>query len=718
MTGPDGLQTVNVLVTDMVGSTSTLVRAGADAADAQRHRHDAIVRNVVEVFGGSVVKSTGDGALALLPSADHLVRAGSAVQEAAVAAGFRMRVGMSTGDVMSERGDLFGEPVVVASRLCDVCPVDAVLVDATTVVVRGNRHRPAVSLHDRLMLRGFEAPRDVWSVTSRGPAVATSSQPAEPAIGRDDDVAAIRDALATATGSTLVVLVGEPGIGKTHLARAAVESDDAALWINFTSSERDGFVTWCATLDDVVGEIPVGVLAALGPDLVSRAAGLLPSVAARLPADPQQRPADAGRDPTLDALVTVLELVGRRRIVVLDDVQWAGPTATAFVERLLSSTSGLRLLATCRLPVPTEISRLADRLVPVGRLPDDAVGELLRTRGLGAGDVPAITRRADGNPLLALFASGGPASTGGNPVADAFLALPADQLDVLGVAGLLGRSIDIVLLEQLTSTPAAELSLQLHAAVGAGLLADGPLSFVHDLVREAAEATLPTHRRVVLHAAAATALQRRGDVLGAVDHVLQGFGALDADEAVESVAGGCELLAERLAFEDMLVVGTRLHAVVVADRRCRPRHEAAALLLESWAYELLGDVPRHKEAALAGRANRPDGRRRHAARRSSALPRRLRHGRGRRSRHARAPRRRARRRARRRRRPPGTADGDAGVLPRQLRGARRRGTGGVARGARPRPRQRRRRGARRGAGEPDVRAAGVERGARTGCRRR
>ena len=78
MTGPDGLQTVNVLVTDMVGSTSTLVRAGADAADAQRHRHDTIVAQRRRGLRWLVVKSTGDGALALLPSADHLVRAGSA----------------------------------------------------------------------------------------------------------------------------------------------------------------------------------------------------------------------------------------------------------------------------------------------------------------------------------------------------------------------------------------------------------------------------------------------------------------------------------------------------------------------------------------------------------------------------------------------------------------------------------------------------------------
>ena len=467
------------------------------------------------------------------------------------------------------------------------------------------------------------------------------------------------------------MLAGEPGIGKTHLARAAVGDDDAALWIRFTPSERDGFVTWCAALDEVLGEIPMGVLAALGPDVVARAAGLLPMLAGRLPMDLAQRADDAGRDPTLDALATVVELVGRQCTVVLDDVQWAGPTALAFVGRLLSSTSGLRLLATSRLPVPSDIARLGARVRRVAGLSDEAVGELLRERGVDAGDVTTITRRADGNPLLALFASGSSPSTGGNPVADAFLALPPDQLEVLGVAGLLGRHIDIVLLEQLTATPAPELSPVLQAAVGAGLLAgDEPLSFVHDLVREAAAAALPVHRRVVLHAAAATALQRRGDPLGAVDHVLRGFGALDADVAVEAVAAGGELLAERLAFEDLLVVATRLHSVVVTDQRCRPRHEAAALLLESWAYELLGDVPKHKDAALAAGRIARDGGADMLLVEAALSTRRLRRRGDPRSRHPRAPRRRPQRRAGRRRRPPGAPHRHARLLPRQLRGAR------------------------------------------------
>jgi class 3 adenylate cyclase len=596
----DGLQTANVLFTDVVGSTTTLVRAGAEAADAQRRRHDALVTNVVAVFGGHVVKSTGDGALALLPSADHLVRAGAALQDASRAAGFPIRIGMATGDVVMERGDLFGEPVIVASRLCDVCPAGEVFVDATTVVVRGSRHAPAVTLHDRLMLRGFDAPREVWSVTEGPAPPVRRPSPVEPALGRDADVSMIRDAWAATAASTLIVLCGEPGIGKTHLARAAAEVQDHALWIRFSPSERDGFVTLCTALDDTVSEIAIGVLATLGPDIVSRASVLLPSIAARLPADRAQVPDDPGREATLDALVAVVELIGRERAVVLDDVQWAGPTSSAFVGRLLSSTSGLRLLATSRLPVPGDVAAVATRMLSVGRLPDDAVGEMLRRRGLADRDVTEIARRAGGNPLLALFAAGVTADTGRNSLADAFLSLPRAGLEVLGVAGLLGRTIDIALLGHLTSRSTAELSVLLHDAVGAGLLDGGDtLAFVHDLVREAAESTLPADRRVALHAAAATELQRRGDDLAAVDHVLHGFGALDADQAVESVVAACEELAARLAFEDLLAIAVRLHTAVVADPRCRPRHEAAALLLQSWANELLGDVPRHKEAALA-----------------------------------------------------------------------------------------------------------------------
>src|SRR5829696_6618140 len=108
------IATENVLVTDLVGSTAVLAGKGVLAAEEQRHRHDALVRAVLGVFGGRIVKSTGDGVLALLPSADHVVRSAAALQQAATAEDLALRVGVSTGDVVHDGGDCFGEAVVIA----------------------------------------------------------------------------------------------------------------------------------------------------------------------------------------------------------------------------------------------------------------------------------------------------------------------------------------------------------------------------------------------------------------------------------------------------------------------------------------------------------------------------------------------------------------------------------------------------------------------------
>ncbi len=396
------------------------------------------------------------------------------------------------------------------------------------------------------------------------------------------------------------MLVGEPGIGKTHLATAMAGRGGAPLVVGFDATERDGLAVWSAALDACVSDVPVGIVAALGPEVVSRIAALLPSIGAHLPVDAGGQPVDAGREAMFDALAAVVQVVGRDRTIVLDDVHWAGGTSHAFVSRLIDSREPLRFLATCRLPVPGAIQSLASTIVPLGGLADDALGELLRGRGVRSTDVEAATERAGGNPLLALVASESTTRGGGDPVAQRFLDLPGEQLEVMGVAGLVGRTIDVALLSELTGTTTPELAVCLDAAVRGGLLAEdgSTLAFVHDLVREAAAATLPAHRRTLLHAAAATALLRRRDPVAAIRHALSGFGALEPDDAVEAVARGCEELAHRLAFEEMLAVATRLGEVVAADHRCGPRHEAAALLMRSWAYQLLGDVPRQQETAL------------------------------------------------------------------------------------------------------------------------
>src|SRR5918994_48971 len=249
--GMESLRTANVLVTDTVGSTSVLVRRGEEAAEDLSRRHEAIATAVVGVFAGRVVKSTGDGVLALLPSADAAVRAAVAIQEAADGAALPLRVAVATGDVLrpsGDDGDCFGEPVVLAFRLCDHCPPGAVLVDSATVVVRGRRRDPPIEAFGPLRLRGFDDPVDAWRVVPRGEEPAMSDDDDDPVaiVGRDPELQRI-SAVATGDVSTLTVITGEPGIGKTRLAQAA--AGRGARWVSFASGESDGFTAWRTALD-------------------------------------------------------------------------------------------------------------------------------------------------------------------------------------------------------------------------------------------------------------------------------------------------------------------------------------------------------------------------------------------------------------------------------------------------------------------------------------
>ena len=88
------------------------------------------------MFRGEVVKGTGDGSLALLPSADLLVRAGAAIAEAARRNGMALRIGLASGDVVRTDADCFGEAVVIAARLCAGAEAGQVLVAPSTVAMR------------------------------------------------------------------------------------------------------------------------------------------------------------------------------------------------------------------------------------------------------------------------------------------------------------------------------------------------------------------------------------------------------------------------------------------------------------------------------------------------------------------------------------------------------------------------------------------------------
>jgi class 3 adenylate cyclase len=625
------LATVTVLVTDLVESTALLDRQGEVAAAGLRTKHEAVVRTIVDVFDGTTVKSTGDGFLTFFQSADTAVRCAAAILEASPDG--TIRLGISTGDATIAADDVHGQPSIEAARLCALAAPGEALVGERTIAVRGRRESPPLESRGACQLKGFDDPIEIAAVRPARPVAPRRLRtlaPARPLVGRVAELDQLLHAWqrsASAAGFALVI--GEPGIGKTHLATSLadrVDADAFVVRVSFQEGRSDGFEQLCARLDELAMNLPIGAFAARGRAVASWLATLFPSVAERLPHSPDS-PTDTLRQEAATAVFTLLDeltCVGRI-LLVLDDVQWGGPAVLALVDRVdRDGPAGLLVLAAARLAAaPSALVELAaadSSLVSLGGLAPDEVAELLRQT---APDVPpevveAAQQRTGGNPFLVLTVAGQRQQAAEqvdiDPVAATFLRLPAEQADALSTAAVLGRSFDAYLLEQVLSPRSSGLLDDLEAACHAGLLVEGDqpgrYRFVHDLVREAAAARLGLTGRARLHARAADALAGKDTSPSElVEHLLASWSLRSPADGVTLAERAVQRAIDHLAFEEALALATRLDAAVEQDSRAGPAERARTLLLLSEASQLVGDVPMHKEAAAAaGWAARDAGR--------------------------------------------------------------------------------------------------------------
>jgi len=130
---------VTILFTDLVGSAALFERHGDEAADAIRREHFDLLRRALAEHGGREVRSTGDGLMVAFPSAVSAVRCAVDMQRAAAEAGHELRVGLDAGEPLPEGEDLYGTPVIVASRLCDSAAGGEILASEVVCRVAGPR---------------------------------------------------------------------------------------------------------------------------------------------------------------------------------------------------------------------------------------------------------------------------------------------------------------------------------------------------------------------------------------------------------------------------------------------------------------------------------------------------------------------------------------------------------------------------------------------------
>lgn len=456
-------------------------------------------------------------------------------------------------------------------------------------------------------------------------------------VGRDDELARLEAALddAAAGRGEVVLVVGEPGIGKTRLAQELLARARSRGWQTAWGGSVEGGATpafwpWV--------EVVRSLLDAEGPDVFTEALG--PGAAELAQVVPEVKELTGGIDgsPALDpetarlrlfeAVVGLVRALARRQplVVVLDDLQWADVASLQ-----LLSFVGARLrdapLAVVGTYRPAEVDHshpLADTLAALAR---HQVARRVELGGLGETEVGALIAATTGAAPGAELAGMVQTRTAGNPFFVAELArllqsqkelraealatavpagvrdvvrrriarLPEQTTALLSLAALAGREFEVEVLEVAAQLDAERALDLVEAAVVSGLVAEdaeavGRLRFSHDLVREAIAEDLTALRRARLHARLGHALESlHGDdprhAVQLAHHFFSALPAASAEKAIRYALRAADLEMGRLAHEQAeaqlrraLEVARRLPAGPERDRR-----ELDVLLpLSSW----------------------------------------------------------------------------------------------------------------------------------------
>lgn len=106
-----------VLFSDLVSSTEAARSHGDDAWRAVLEHHDQLTERCVRRHGGTILKSTGDGVLAIFDSPSRALRCALAIREAIGGVGMQVRIGLHLGEVERHGDDVAGVAVHLAARV-------------------------------------------------------------------------------------------------------------------------------------------------------------------------------------------------------------------------------------------------------------------------------------------------------------------------------------------------------------------------------------------------------------------------------------------------------------------------------------------------------------------------------------------------------------------------------------------------------------------------
>ena len=551
---------VTVMFCDLVGSTSIAARLDAEEWRDLVSAYVDAASAAVKEMGGYVAKKLGDGLMALFgyPVAqendgERAARAALSIQRTLAEVNrknastgkpmLNARIGIENGPVVVDAGgEIYGDAPNVAARV-------QALAEPGTVVVTARVQRQIVGLfvaeecgsHE---LKGVPEPVTLFRlVRASGGGRRSGQRHLTPLVGRDEEIAMLmrRWERARQGDGQLVLIVGEPGLGKSRLVEEfhARLRDMPHTWAEWSCSQLLQNTPLHPIADwghqrfggaDVPGEKRLSELENL-LDLVKLDPGANAALLAPLldiPLPPERAvalPPEELRRRQLAALINLVIAGARAQpaVLILEDLHWADPTTLDLVRGIAErgASAPLFVLITAR----PEFRPLWDMrshhstisLAPLDRAQvRHMVSELAARHALPTYVIDGVTERTGGVPLFVeevtrLLLERG--EQGGiqaiPPTLQQSLTARLDRLgparEVAQIGAVIGRDYSYALVRAVAGMDDTPLQAALDRLVDAdillveGLPPDADYRFKHALIQDAAYENLLKSRRQLLH---------------------------------------------------------------------------------------------------------------------------------------------------------------------------------------------------------------------------
>ncbi|HEY2193911.1 MAG TPA: AAA family ATPase, partial [Actinomycetospora sp.] len=416
-------------------------------------------------------------------------------------------------------------------------------------------------------------------------------------VGRDEVLEVVLGAARDAREGTsrLLLLTGEPGMGKTRVLReAAARCRDLGIaTVGATCWRGDGvpaFWPWTQILRGCgAGRDRTQLVHRWGP-LATDALSLVPELD-----EASARPAlesDRTRFRLFDALAAAISAEARHHplVITIDDLHWADLGSLRALGFMAAHTADRPVLLVAAYrdaeldPDAAALLERGERMALPGLLADEVAELMAATTGTTPDEPTArlVARRTGGNPLFvrelaALSAADATTLRPGAAVPGGIRAVLGRRLsrlgapcrELLGVAAVVGAEFDVGVLSAAAGTSFEETSALLGEAALAGLAHAGEppttWTFVHALVRDTLYAGLSATGRAQTHRAVAAALGPDADIAVVADHLALAVPLVEPAVAAAAVETAGRRALTRLAFEDAAAAFERAAALRPAD---------------------------------------------------------------------------------------------------------------------------------------------------------